>query len=480
MNKLSTLQPQKVFKRFEEICSIPHGSGNTDKITSYCMDFASSLGLYAERDSKNNVIIKKDASKGYENSKPVILQGHLDMVCQKTAESQIDFENDGLDIYIDGDFVKAHGTTLGADNGIAVAMIMAILESNDIQHPPIEAVFTTDEEIGMLGAAELDMSKLAARRMLNLDSECIDVLTVSCAGGAKVDILLPIERHVKTGAKVVLTIKGLHGGHSGVEIDKGRVNSNILMGRILFHMEKEQGFDIINVCGGDKDNVITSSTKAELLVTDADSFTGTLNKYLDIVKKEMYSREPSLDFDIAVTGKYTESVLCPKDAKKLIRMLTCTPSGVMKMSADINGLVETSLNLGVINTTENTFNMCYALRSNKQTALYALEEKMHSFASVFEADCHSSGHYPPWEFVNDSEMQKMYIETFEEMFGKKPSVEAIHAGLECGMFSAGLEGLDCVSFGPVAIDIHSVNERLSITSTKETFELVLKLLEKMK
>ena len=329
MNKLSTLQPQKVFKRFEEICSIPHGSGNTDRIASYCMNFASSIGLYAERDSKNNVIIKKDASKGYENSKPVILQGHLDMVCQKTAESQIDFENDGLDIYIDGDFVKAHGTTLGADNGIAIAMIMAILESNDIPHPPIEAVFTTDEEIGMLGAAELDMSKLSARRMLNLDSECIDVLTVSCAGGAKVDILLPIERHVKTGAKAVLTIKGLQGGHSGVEIDKGRVNSNILMGRILFHMEKEQGFDIINVCGGDKDNVITSSTKAELLVTDADSFTGTLNKYLDIVKKEMYSREPALDFDIEVTGKCTESVLCPKDAKKLIRMLTCTPSGVM-------------------------------------------------------------------------------------------------------------------------------------------------------
>jgi dipeptidase D len=277
-----------------------------------------------------------------------------------------------------------------------------------------------------------------------------------------------------------LTVCGLLGGHSGVEIDKGRVNSNILMGRILFHMEKEFSYDIKDVCGGDKDNVITSSTKAELLVSDTDNFTEHLNKYLKTVKAEMSSREPNLNFIIDVTENCTEQVISPEHSKKIVRMLTCTPSGIMKMSADIKGLVETSLNLGVISTTKSMFKMCYALRSNKQTALCALEEKMYSFASVFEAICESSGHYPPWEFVNNSEMQNLYIETFEEMFGKKPSVEAIHAGLECGMFSAGLPGLDCISFGPVAIDIHSVNERLSISSTKETFELVKKLLCKMK
>ncbi len=479
MNILKELIPERVFKYFEEISAIPRGSGNMQKIAAYCTEFARSHGLKYECDEAFNVIIYKDGTEGFENAQPVILQGHLDMVCQKTADSTHDFEKDGLSLYIDGDFIKAKNTTLGADNGIAVAMIMAILESDSISHPPIEAVFTTDEEIGMIGASKLDMSKLKSRRMLNLDSECIDVLTVSCAGGARVECCLPIERKEAEGTEITVTLEGLLGGHSGVEIDKGRINANVLMGRILLHMQKEEEFDIISINGGDKDNVITSACKASLTVKNAAGFTQKLTAYLDIIKEEIKAREPQFSPDIAVGESGHFHVISEKNAKSLIDFLSCSPYGVMQMSADIDGLVETSLNLGIVKTDETQAEMIYALRSNKQSALLALEEKIHAYASVFNAKSESSGHYPPWEFVSDSEMQRLYIETYEEMFGKKPSVEAIHAGLECGMFSSCLPGLDCISFGPIALDIHSVNERLSISSVKETFEMVLEILKKM-
>ncbi len=478
MSILDSLCPENVFKYFEKICAIPRGSGNMEKISAYCMDFARKHYLKAECDDAFNVIIYKDGSKGYENAEPIILQGHLDMVCQKTSDSTHDFEKDSLSIYIDGDFIKAKGTTLGADNGIAVAMIMAILESDSIPHPPIEAVFTTDEEIGMIGASKLDMTKLKSTRMLNLDSECIDVLTVSCAGGARVDCTLPLQRIASHGTLLSITLSGLLGGHSGVEIDKGRINANVLMGRILLHMQKEEDFGVISINGGDKDNVITNECTAVLAVKNATDFLQKLTAYIDIIKEEIKSREPNFD-SVITTGKSENfSVLSEKSTKQIIDFLFCSPNGVMQMSADIDGLVETSLNLGIVKTDENSAKICYALRSNKQSALLALEEKMCAFASSFGAKSESSGHYPPWEFVSDSQMQKLYIETYQEMFGKKPSVEAIHAGLECGMFSSGLRGLDCISFGPIALDIHSVNERLSISSVKETFELVLKILKK--
>jgi len=478
MSILDGLCPENVFKYFEQICAIPRGSGNMEKISAYCMDFARKHSLKAVQDDAFNVIIYKNGSKGYENSKPIILQGHLDMVCQKTSDSTHDFEKDSLSIYVDSDFIKAKGTTLGADNGIAVAMIMAILESDSLPHPPIEAVFTTDEEIGMIGASKLDMTKLKSTRMLNLDSECIDVLTVSCAGGARVDCTLPLQRTASHGTLLSITLSSLLGGHSGVEIDKGRINANVLMGRILLHMQKETDFGVISINGGDKDNVITSECTAVLAVKNASDFSQKFTAYIDIIKEEIKSREPNFA-PVITTGKSENfNVLSEKSTKQIIDFLVCSPNGVMQMSADIDGLVETSLNLGIVKTDENSAKMCYALRSNKQSALLALEEKMHAFASLFGAKSESSGHYPPWEFVSDSQMQRLYIETYKEMFGKTPSVEAIHAGLECGMFSSGLRGLDCISFGPVALDIHSVNERLSISSVKETFELVLKILEK--
>ena len=251
MEKLKGIKPEKVFRYFEEISAIPRGSGNMEGISAYCMAFAEKLGLRAIKDDANNVVIFKDGTKGYENSEPVILQGHLDMVCQKTEDCNIDFEKDGLDIYIDGDFIKAKGTTLGADNGIAVAMIMAVLESGEIEHPPIEAVFTTDEVIGLIGAGKLDMSVLTGKKMVNLDSEDPSVLTVSCAGGSDFIMKLPFKKIKKNGSRITISLKGLQGGHSGVEIDSGRVNADILMGRILNYAVGVANFDIISVNGGD-------------------------------------------------------------------------------------------------------------------------------------------------------------------------------------------------------------------------------------
>lgn len=266
MAKLDSLKPLNVFKYFEEICNIPHGSENMDAISEYCVKFAENHSLKYIRDDANNVIIFKSATDGYENAEPVILQGHLDMVCQKTEESNIDFMKDGLDLYVDGDFVKAHGTTLGADNGIAVAMILAILESDEISHPEIQAVFTTDEEIGMVGAGKLDMSVLTAKKMINLDAEEDDAITVSCAGGSDFKAVIPVNRVKQTGTKITVTLKGLKGGHSGVEIDKGRVNADVLAGRFLNHMSNIADFDIIAINGGDKGNAIPNLCRIELCV----------------------------------------------------------------------------------------------------------------------------------------------------------------------------------------------------------------------
>ena len=286
MNKIN-INSERVFKYFEDLCKIPRGSGNMEAISKFCLDFAEKHSLKAVRDYANNVIIFKDGSSGYENSEPVILQGHLDMVCQKTEDSKINFETDGLEIYRDGDFLKAKGTTLGADNGIAVAMVMALLERNDISHPPIEAVFTTDEEIGMIGAGKLSVDLLNGKKMINIDCENPQELTVSCAGGSDFVLLVPTKKSNVSGKKFTLTVRGLRGGHSGVEINSGRVNSNILTGRILNHMKNIAEFDILSITGGDKANAIPVMTTVEIVAENFDNFKNAFSSYTEIIKKEI-------------------------------------------------------------------------------------------------------------------------------------------------------------------------------------------------
>ncbi len=478
MDKLAGLNPEKVFKFFEEISSVPRGSGNMKKIADYCVSFAEKRGLKYLRDEADNVVIFKNATKGYENADAVILQGHLDMVCQKTEESEIDFLSDGLDLFVDGDFVKAKGTTLGADNGIAVAMVLAILDSEDLSHPSLEAVFTTDEEIGMIGALQLDMSYLKGKKMINLDAEEDGILTVSCAGGSDLVITAPSERKDEKGILLEITFRGLKGGHSGVEIHDGRVNADILAGRFLNHMKNCVSFDLISVDGGDKGNAIPNVSKLSVLTKNKDSFVNEAEKYLDIVKKEISEREPSFEYLINIGEEKTVSVLTEEMKNKIIFALVSAPNGVVEMSKEIEGLVETSLNLGILKTEEEKIILHFTLRSNKKSALIFLEEKLRAFSDYLGFESESFGHYPPWEYKGDSSLQQLYKECFAEQNGYEPRLEAIHAGLECGVFASAIENLDCVALGPALWDVHTVNEKLSVSSTERTFKLVVKILEK--
>ncbi len=476
--KLDSLKPARVFKYFEEICSIPHGSGDMEKIADYCVEFAKSHSLEYVKDGANNVIIYKNATAGYENAEPVILQGHLDMVCQQTEDRNIDFTTDGLDIFVDGDFVKARGTTLGADNGIAVAMVLAILESDEYHHPRIEAVFTTDEEIGMVGATKLDMSLLSAKKMINIDSEEENAVTVSCAGGSDFKVSLPIRRIKKSGTEVTVILKGLKGGHSGIEIDKGRVNANMLAGRFLNSLAKVVDFEIISIDGGDKGNAIPNLCKIRLCVYDAEIFINEAEKELEIIKNEISERER--DFSPIINfGESAEFDVFDNELKSdLIFALLCAPNGIIEMSASIKGLVETSLNLGILATDNDEITMLFTLRSNKKSAHTALENKLKGFFGKLPCTIEASGHYPPWEFKENSKLQQLYVDTYKEITGIEPSIEAIHAGLECGIFYSAIDGLDCISIGPDLFDVHTVNEKMSISSTEKIFNVLINLLAK--
>ncbi len=479
MEQYTQLKPESVFRYFSEIAAIPHGSENMKEISAYCLKFAQEHALKAQQDDAGNVIIWKEGTAGYQDHAPVILQGHLDMVCQKTEGSSFDFARDGLQLYVDGDFLKAADTTLGADNGIAVAMILSILADTTISHPPIEAVFTTDEEIGMVGAGKLDFSQLKGRRMINLDAEEQDVLTVSCAGGCDFRVHLPLEHRYENGTKVTVYLRGLKGGHSGVEIHKGRVNGGILAGRVLHALTGRVDFSLLSICGGDKGNAIIPSARIELVTKNVRALSESLEEVLADIQKEILGREPSFKPEIVVgtAGEYT---VFTEDAKKeIIHFLHTIPNGVLEMSAEIDGLVETSLNLGVLQSTEQGLMAHITLRSNKQSALLYLEERLVSIAAYHNWNYEVSGNYPPWEFKEDSQLQSIYKATFLELFGYEPAVAAIHAGLECGIFAHHLKDLDCIAVGPWMYDVHTVHERLSISSTQQMYALLLRVLEKM-
>lgn len=483
MINLTNSFANRVFHYFNEICAIPHGSGNMKEISNYCVDFAKSNGLKYVVDNALNVVIYKNASKGYEHTEPIILQGHLDMVCQKKDGVQIDFLKDGIRPFIDGDFIKAEGTTLGADNGIAVAMIMSILENNNLSHPPIEAVFTTDEEIGLLGASAFDTGLLSATKMINLDSESPDVITVSCAGGSDFTAIIPFKRVEYEGTKVTLTVEGLQGGHSGVMIDKGRVNADILSARILNQLNilsmvgSKTDFELISINGGDKGNAIPLKCEIELCAKNPERFKNEAEKYIEIIKTEIAHREPQFKATLEI-GK-TDSYAVISEIKDLIiTTLLCIPNGIMEMSAEIKDLVETSLNLGILKTEEDKIIMSSALRSNKKSALKFLEDKMVAYFGNIACEIKTGGHYPPWEFNPNSQLVELYKQQFERVFGGTPKVEAIHAGLECGVFADSISGFDCISVGPEMYDIHTADERLSISSTENLYKLLIEILAK--
>lgn len=467
---LSSTEPKMVMKFFEEICAVPHGSGNTRLISDYLVNFAEERGLEYTRDELNNVIIFAPGTEGYEKSAPVIMQGHTDMVCEKLHDGDINFEKDGLSLIIDGDFVTADGTTLGADDGIALAYTLAVLDSTDIPHPPIEAVFTVDEETGMTGANGIDVSRLKGRTMLNIDSEQEGVFTVSCAGGANAFCEIPMTRTDMRGYMYKLSIDGLKGGHSGMEIGVGRGNSNILMGRLLYALGD---IGIMSLSGGTKGNAIPLRTDAVII---ADKDISELVSRIEIdLKNELRASDPDVFISCTAMGEHTAKCV----GGELGRCLMCAPNGVYDYSREIEGLVQTSLNLGIAELKEDRFTMLYTVRSSVGSQKQWLLEKLGAFAESFGGNISVSGGYAEWEYKEHSPLRELMCEVYRRQYGSEPVIEAIHAGVECGIFAGKLPGLDCVSFGPNLLDIHTVNERMNIPSVQRTWKFIKEVLRRM-
>ena len=474
--RLAGLEPASVFSYFEKLCSIPHGSGNTKAISDYLVSFAKEQGISYIQDDLNNVILFGEGTCGYEDHPPVIIQGHMDMVCEKDEDSPIDMQTQGLDITHNGEYVFAKGTTLGADNGIAVAYGLALLADKTIPHPPIEMVVTVDEETGMFGAAGIDLSMLKGRTMLNIDSEDEGVFTVSCAGGAKATIHLPVQRRAVYGPCVRLTVEGLQGGHSGVEIHKKRANANKVMGEFLSRIQKLMPVCITQLSGGAKDNAIPRSCQVTMVALGM--YIDRINGVAEQLQKEI--REQYDEPDAIVRGDDVDALggnaLTTECSSKVIALLNAAPNGVQAWSEDIDGLVQTSLNLGIA-TLDEELHLTFAVRSSVNQEKKDLLAKLNELAAFYDGTCTQVGDYPAWEYKKDSLLRDTMVKVYQDMFGKEAQVVAIHAGLECGLLSEKLPGLDCVSIGPDMKDIHTSREKLSIASTARTWEFIKEILK---
>ena len=482
MAVLENCEPKRVFHYFEEICKIPHGSGNTKQISDYLVQFARDHKLNYVQDEMNNVVIYKPGTEGYENAPTVILQGHMDMVCEKRPDVEHDFTKDGLNLSVEGDYISANGTTLGGDDGIAVAYGLAVLESDTIAHPPLEVFITVDEEIGLLGAVGFDCSVLKGRRFINLDSEAEGSIWISCAGGETGISHLPVTRLEAKGEKLTVKISGLMGGHSGAEIDKNRANANSLLGTFLYGLKKKAYYELISVQGGQKDNAITRESTAELMILKEDL--EAVKEYCAWIQQAWREEYAGTDEGITVTltdeGEKEVKVLHPTSQEKVVFYLKNVPFGVQKMSGTIPGLVETSSNIGILTTTEDEVTATSSIRSSVETARDAISDKIEYLTEFLGGEYEIQGAYPAWEYRKDSPLRDKMVEVYEEMYGEKPNVVAIHAGLECGLFYKKMEGLDCVSIGPDMKDIHTSEELLSISSTERVWKYLVKVLAALK
>ena len=474
--KLAGLEPASVLSYFEEICAIPHGSRNTKAISDYLVSFAKAHGLKYIQDEVNNVILFGPGTQGMEDHAPVILQGHMDMVCEKDADCPLDMAAEGLDLTHDGEFIFAKGTTLGGDDGIALAFALALLADTTIPHPPLEVIITVDEEIGMLGADAIDLTGLRGRTLINLDSEEEGVFTVSCAGGARATIALSAERKAVYGPCVRLTVEGLQGGHSGAEIHKNRANANKVMGEYLSRVQKLMPLCLTSLSGGSKDNAIPRSCQATVVamgigIERINGIAAALQQEI----REKYDEPDALvqAFDVDALGGNSLTTAATAD---VISLLCAAPNGVQSYSADIPGLVQTSLNLGVCHLGDR-FTATFSVRSSVNREKEELLQQLRDLTAFYKGTYSQAGAYPAWEYRKDSPLRDTMVRVYQQMFGKDPQVLAIHAGLECGLLGDKLPGLDCVSIGPQMHDIHTSRERLDIASTERTWKFLLEVLK---
>lgn len=479
MAVLEQIEPREVFYFFEEISRIPRGTYHTKAVSDYCVQFAKERNLEVIQDEWTNVIIKKPGTEGHEYSEPVILQGHLDMVCEKTADSVHDFLKDPISLQIEDGFVTAKDTTLGADDGIAIAMILALLDGKTIAHPPIEALFTADEEMGMDGASNVDLSVLKGTMLINLDSEEEDTLTAGCAGGFRFICELPIKKEKKSGYGLRVEICGLKGGHSGVEIDQQRGNANKLAGRLLLHLNRQQEISLAEINGGAKENVISSRNQSTIVVQDQEKVIEEIRKMKEIWKQEFGGDEPGLDVRVTQQGEKEYTVFTENTMKNVLRFLVHCPNGVESYSRSLKGLVETSDNLGVVSTEEEKVRFVVLTRSSVSSKIEEFKERLFSLAEMLGGTWTEDSEYPAWTFKTESRIRPIVLDAFEEVFGTRPEVTTIHAGLECGLLNAKKPDLDCISFGPNMQEVHSFHERLDIASTGRIWAVLKKILERI-
>lgn len=465
------------FSYFFEISKIPHGSGNCEKIADYLVSFANEHGLKYERDEHNNVLIRKPATAGYEGRTTVILQGHTDMVAEKADGCDIDMSREGLKLFLDGDLIGAEGTTLGGDDGIAVAYMLAILSSQDIPHPALEALFTSDEEIGLIGASLVDKSWFCGKTLINIDSEEEGVFTVGCAGGVRVDMSFRGASKEKLTNRVYrIKADGLIGGHSGVEIDKGRANAAKIIGEILSSFEDIR---ISSIRGGNMDNAIMRECEA-VFTTSLDD--GAITDRIASVTGAIRDAHTGEDAVRITLNEHTEGVFFSyEDSKNIVSILSALPFGVIKMSEDIAGLPETSANIGVVRicAEADTSYVTSSLRSSSKGELAKMKDTCKRIAEQFNFTTEFRGEYPAWEYKKDSRLRDLAVRLYQKMYGKEPVVLTIHAGLECGALSQKIDGLDCISIGPDMSGIHTTEERLSVSSSVRVYEFILDLIKEL-
>ncbi len=480
MAVLSNLEPKRVWYNFEEFCKVPHGTFDMDKISAYCYNWAKDLGLEAYQDEVKNVIIKKAGTAGYEDSEPVIIQGHMDMVCEKVPGSAHDFKEDGLQLYVEDGYVRAKDTSLGGDNGIAIAMAMALLESNDIPHPPLEVIFTVDEEEGMGGADAIDMSPFKGTKLINMDSEDEGIFTVGCAGGVNYATHLPVNKETVSGTKLTIKIGGLKGGHSGHVIQQERGNANKMMGRLFNNLQKAVCLSIVSVNGGSKMNVITPECISEIIVCDACKAKEVIEEMKQTWTDEFMGIEPDFFVEVKEEADVTVEAFDKDSTSRVISYVVLAPHGVMEYNRVLENTVETSLNLGVLETKENEVLAKYQIRSSVETMKWEIAARINALGKLVGGEEEIIAHYPAWKFKPESELREIMSATWEEMYGKKADILVMHAGLECGYFMFKKPDLDIVSCGPDMWGIHSFNEKLDIESTKRTWDFLLAVLAKCK
>ena len=483
MKVLENLQPAKVFKYFEEMSMIPRGSGNEKGISDYLVNFAKERNLEVIQDEALNVIIKKKASKGYENAPGVIIQGHMDMVCEKTKESTHDFMKDPLQLRVEGDNVYATNTTLGADNGIAVAYALAILDDDSISHPALEVLVTTDEETGMGGAMAFDGSLINGKYLLNIDSEEEGKLLVSCAGGLRTKVVLDTEFENNTEKELLrIEVKGLKGGHSGMEIIKQRGNSNKLMGRVLAKISESVTFNIVEINGGSKNNAIPREAEC-IIAVESDNIkevTEIVTKMGDNFKNELLSVDENVKVVCEHLNNRSERIMSEDTTKKIIALLNLIPSGVDTMSMDIEDLVQSSTNLGVVKNNKNNVEFDSATRSSVGTLKEDLVSRIKIAAQLTGASVETSGEYPEWQYEKNSKLRELCKEVYKRLSGQDAEIIALHAGLECGLFKEKLHDVDMISFGPNLYDVHTPNEHMSIKSVQNVWKFLLEILKEIK